>query len=57
MLFETEALASDNGTGIISVAFNCNEINERGLLLAFFGNNKDANGYLGSAYAFRYGQI
>jgi len=57
LLFETEALASDNGTGIISVAFNCNEINERGLLLAFFGNNKDANGYLGSAYAFRYGQI
>ncbi|RLD40968.1 MAG: hypothetical protein DRI86_14320 [Bacteroidetes bacterium] len=52
--FETEALASDNGTGIISVAFNCNDINERGLLLAFFGNNKDANGYVGSAYAFRY---
>jgi len=52
--FETEALASDNGTGIISVAFNCDDIDKRGLLLAFFGNNKDANGSIGSAYAFRY---
>jgi hypothetical protein len=52
--FETESLASDDSAGLISVAFNCTEVNERGLLLAFFGNNKDANGNVVSAYGFRY---
>ncbi|MCA0154456.1 hypothetical protein [Winogradskyella vincentii] len=52
--FETESLASDNSAGLISVAFNCSEVNEKGLLLAFFGNNKDANGNIGTAYGFRY---
>lgn len=52
--FETESLASDNSAGLISVAFNCNEVNERGLLLAFFGSNRDANGIIGNAYGFRY---
>lgn len=52
--FETESLASDDSGGLISVAFNCDEINERGLLLAFFGENRDQNGNLGNAYAFRY---
>ncbi|WP_284461216.1 hypothetical protein [Chryseobacterium sp.] len=52
--FETESLASDDSGGLISVAFNCDEINERGLLLAFFGENRDENGYFGNAYAFRY---
>lgn len=52
--FETESLASDDSGGLISVAFNCDEINEKGLLLAFFGENRDVNGNLGNAYAFRY---
>lgn len=52
--FETESLASDDSGGLISVAFNCDEANERGLLLAFFGENRDSNGNLGNAYAFRY---
>ncbi|AZB00818.1 hypothetical protein EG359_14890 [Chryseobacterium joostei] len=52
--FETESLASDDSGGLISIAFNCDEINERGLLLAFFGENRDENGYFGNAYAFRY---
>jgi hypothetical protein len=52
--FETESLASDDSAGLISVAFNCTEVNEKGLLLAFFGNNRDANGNVGSAYGFRY---
>lgn len=52
--FETESLASDNSAGLISVAFNCNEVDERGLLLAFFGNNRDKNGQMGNAYGFRY---
>lgn len=52
--FETESLASDNSAGLISVAFNCDEINEKGLLLAFFGSNKDINGNIGTAYGFRY---
>ncbi|WP_339611505.1 hypothetical protein [uncultured Planktosalinus sp.] len=52
--FETESLASDNSAGLISVAFNCSEVNEKGLLLAFFGNNRDSSGYIGQAYAFRY---
>lgn len=51
--FETESLASDNSAGLISVAFNCNEVNERGLLLAFFGDNI-VEGRFVSAYAFRY---
>ena len=49
--FETESLASDNSAGLISVAFNCNEVNERGLLLAFFGDNI-VEGRFVSAYAF-----
>ena len=52
--FETESLASDNSGGLISVAFNCDEVNHRGLLLGFFGENRDSNGYLGNAYGFRY---
>lgn len=52
--FETESLASDNSGGLISVAFNCNEVNQRGLLLAFFGDNTDKNGNLMTAFGFRY---
>lgn len=52
--FETESLASDDSGGLITVAFNCDEVNERGLLLAFFGENRDQYGNLGNAYAFRY---
>jgi len=52
--FETESLASDDSAGLISVAFNCNKVNERGLLLAFFGNNKNSDGNVGLAYGFRY---
>ena len=52
--FETETLASDNSTGIISIAFNCSSVNKKGLILAFFGNNKDKNGNIGSAYAYRF---
>ena len=51
--FETESLASDNSAGLISVAFNCNEVDERGLLLAFFGDNVHEGRFV-SAYAFRY---
>lgn len=51
--FETESLASDNSAGLISVAFNCNEVDERGLLLAFFGENVFQGRYV-TAYAFRY---
>ena len=52
--FETESLASDDSAGLISVAMNCDEVNEKGLVLAFFGQNKDASGNIGTAYAFRY---
>ena len=52
--FETESLASDDSGGLISVAFNCTDVNERGLLLAFFGDNRNSDGNIGSAYAFRY---
>lgn len=52
--FETESLASDDSAGLISIAFNCNALNEKGLLLAFFGPNTDSNGNLMDAYAFRY---
>ncbi|MDO5978443.1 hypothetical protein [Flavivirga spongiicola] len=52
--FETESLASDDSSGLVSIAFNCNELNEKGLLLAFFGPNTDTNGQLKDAYGFRY---
>ncbi len=52
--FETESLASDNSAGLISIAFNCKEVNEKGLLLAFFGPNTNQNGQLMDAYGFRY---
>lgn len=52
--FETESLASDNSAGLISIAFNCSAVNEKGLLLAFFGPNTDQNGHLMDAYGFRY---
>jgi len=52
--FETESLASDNSGGLISIAFNCNEVQKAGLLLAFFGENTDKNGNLMDAYGFRY---
>lgn len=51
--FETEALASDDSGGLISVAFNCNEVDKKGLLLAFIGNNKNADGQISKAYGFR----
>ncbi|RBW57584.1 hypothetical protein DS884_11055 [Tenacibaculum sp. E3R01] len=52
--FETESLASDDSAGLISVAFNCNVVEKKGLLLAFFGNNRDTNGTISKAYDFRY---
>jgi len=52
--FETESLASDDSGGIISVAFNCDEVDERGLLLAFFGDHRNQYGVASTAYAFRY---
>ena len=52
--FETESLASDDSAGLISIAFNCNEVNKKGLLLAFFGPNVDKDGNLMDAYGFRY---
>jgi hypothetical protein len=52
--FEAESLASDDSAGLISVAFNCSEVNEKGLLLAFFGPNKNSSGNVGLAYGFRY---
>jgi len=52
--FETESLASDDSAGLISVAFNCTEVGKKGLLLAFFGNNRDSLGNIGLAYGFKY---
>jgi len=52
--FETESLASDDSAGLISVAFNCTDVNKKGLLLAFFGNNRDQSGNIGLAYGFRH---
>ncbi|AUP79788.1 hypothetical protein [Flavivirga eckloniae] len=52
--FETESLASDDSSGLITIAFNSNAVNEKGLLLAFFGPNIDQNGELRDAYGFRY---
>lgn len=52
--FETDALASDNSAGLISIAFNCDQQNKRGLLLAFFGNNRNQNGEQTRAYGFKY---
>lgn len=51
--FETESLASDDSGGLVSVAFNCDHINKRGLLLAFVGYNRDQNGISTKAYGFR----
>lgn len=52
--FETESLASDNSGGLISVAFNCDDIDKRGLLLAFFGDHRNQYGVSSTAYGFRY---
>ncbi|WP_299061240.1 hypothetical protein [uncultured Polaribacter sp.] len=52
--FETENLAADDDAGLISTAFNCNAVKEKGLLLAFFGNNRNESGVIGTAYGFRY---
>lgn len=51
--FETESLASDDSGGLISVAFNCNEVSKKGLLLAFIGYNKNQNGEILRGYGFR----
>lgn len=52
--FETESLAADDSGGLISVAFNCTERNERGLLLAFFGDVRNEFGVESMGYAFKY---
>jgi len=51
--FETESLASDDSGGLVSVAYNCDQANKRGLLLAFVGDNKNQDGLLLKAYGFR----
>lgn len=51
--FETESLASDDSGGLITVAFNCDAVEKNGLLLAFFGENENAQGQISEAYAFR----
>ncbi|OIQ26993.1 MAG: hypothetical protein BM564_13515 [Bacteroidetes bacterium MedPE-SWsnd-G2] len=52
--FETESLAADDSGGLISVAFNCDKVDKRGLLLSFFGDHRNQNGVSGTAYGFRY---
>ena len=52
--FEAESLASDDSGGLISIAFNCNDVNERGLILAFFGDHRNQYGVSSTAYGFRY---
>lgn len=52
--FETESLASDDSAGVVSIAFNCNELNKKGLLLAFIGKNRNEFGTLTTAYGFKY---
>lgn len=51
--FETESLASDDSGGLISVAYNCDDVQKKGLLLAFIGNNKNEQGEISKAYGFR----
>lgn len=51
--FETESLASDDSGGLISIAFNCDAKNQKGLLLAFFGPRANENGIVYNAYSFR----
>ena len=52
--FETESLASDDSAGVVSIAFNCTQLNKRGLLLAFVGKNRNEYGTLVTAYGFKY---
>lgn len=52
--FETESLASDDSAGVVSIAFNCNQVNKKGLLLAFIGKNRNELGTLTTAYGFKY---
>ncbi|MBZ9778454.1 hypothetical protein LB452_05905 [Psychroflexus sp. CAK8W] len=52
--FETESLASDDSAGVVSIAFNCSELNKKGLLLAFIGKNRNKLGTLTTAYGFKY---
>ena len=52
--FETESLASDDSAGVVSIAFNCTELNKKGLLLAFIGKNRNEFGTLTTAYGFKY---
>lgn len=52
--FETESLASDDSAGVVSIAFNCDELNKKGLLLAFIGKNRNEFGTLTTAYGFKY---
>jgi hypothetical protein len=47
-------LASDDSGGIISVAFNCNQVGKKGLLLAFFGTNRNQYGVYSKAYDFKF---
>jgi hypothetical protein len=51
--FETESLASDDSGGLITVAFNCDTAGKNGLLLAFFGDNRNPSGQISQAFAFR----
>jgi DNA polymerase III delta prime subunit len=53
ILFETESLASDDSGGLISVAFNCDIVEKKGLLLAFIGNNRNEQGVISKAYGFK----
>lgn len=52
--FETESLASDDSAGVVSIAFNCTQLNKKGLLLAFVGKNRNEFGTLTTAYGFKY---
>lgn len=52
--FETESLASDDSAGVVSIAFNCDKLDQKGLLLAFVGKNRNQNGMLVTAYGFKY---
>ncbi len=54
VMFEVDALSSSASTELVTVAYNCLELNRSGIVLSFWGSFWNDNGYSMTGYGFKH---
>jgi len=54
VMFEVDAISSSASTELVTVSYNCLELNRSGIVLAFWGSFWNDNGYSMTGYGFKH---